>query len=111
MRVRWGWAVLTFTLTGALLLVLWVLALWSTVGTRIDLIDLAFWGLSLILMIAVVVNSVWPPTLALNVAVILFLAVTNQDGWLAQIGRGIVLLLVMNSLLLATFYARRRAIH
>ena len=105
--IHWGWTAATLVFTAALVAAQWVLAVWATVGMGVT--DLFFWGAAAVLLMSVAVNIAWPSILALNAALIWFAVATAEGNWSADLVRALSLLVILNVMLLAIFYARRRA--
>ncbi|MEZ5934443.1 MAG: hypothetical protein R3F54_21370 [Alphaproteobacteria bacterium] len=95
-------------LTVLLLAANWVIGTWAAFGS--GFVDEVIMGLSLIVLVAIVANRSWIPILTINAVLIWLFLKTTPENALTDRLQALLVLVILNLLLLAIFYARRRAI-
>ena len=106
--MKWAWLILTMILTGLLLSGQFLVVMWSVAAHSLGLIDEIFWGLTLILLASVIFNIAWPSFAIMNGALFWDELIYGHTNLAVDLGRAMMLAVVLNVLLLAIFYARRR---
>lgn len=106
--LNWAWALLTFILTVVLLGSQSYVVMWGAYGTGLGgVLILVF---APILLASVIFNIAWLSFSVLNVALFWDELIYGHTNLVADLGRALTLAVVLNVLLLAIFYARRRSI-
>ena len=97
---------MTVLLTAALLVANWVIGTWAALGS--GYVDEVIVGSSLVLIAAVAANQSWVPILALNGVLIWLFVMSTPESGLMDWLQALLVLVILNLLLQAIFYARRR---
>jgi hypothetical protein len=105
---HWGWTTAATLLTVLSLAAIWVIGTWAAFGSGI--VDEVIIGAALLFLASVVLNQAWLPVAALNGVVIWLYFQNAPDDRMANIVQTLLILIALNLLLLAVFYARRRAV-
>lgn len=85
-----------------------LLVMWSATAHSSGLVDEIFWGLTLILLASVIFNIAWPSFAILNAALLWDELIQGHTNLMVDLGRALTLAALLNALLLAIFFARRR---
>ena len=109
MTVKWPWTLLTIVLTVALMALLVLLSTRWAGGDDLQLVEMIFFGCIWIVPVAIAINVAWLGFLPLNAFLLwrelIYLRSTLWD----DLQSVLLLLVICNALLIAIFYARRRA--